>query len=107
MTENSVVVQIPGPHIRSQQNELIKELLVDHLQRGQHNLVLNFEGVEFVDSSFLGMMIVILKRATSVNGDLRICCLSPALSTIFSMMRLNRLFTIYQTVEDAQRSYDD
>ncbi|MGF1572548.1 MAG: STAS domain-containing protein, partial [Sumerlaeia bacterium] len=68
---------------------------------------LNFQGVEFVDSSFLGMVIVVLKRATSGGGDIRICCLSPALNTIFTMMRLNRLFTIYDTVEDAKRSYDD
>lgn len=105
MTDNYVVIPVPGPHVRAQQNEQMKELLVQHLQNGQANLILNFNGVEFVDSSFLGMMIVVLKRATSASGDLRLCCLSPSLNSIFLMMRLNRLFAIFDSVEDAQRSF--
>ncbi|MDX1973607.1 MAG: STAS domain-containing protein [Candidatus Sumerlaeia bacterium] len=107
MGSSVVVIQIPGPQVRSQQNEILKAELVQHLENGHSRIVLNFSGVDFVDSSFLGMIIVILKRATSVGGDVRICCLTPALTTIFSMMRLNRLFTLYPTLQEAEQSFDE
>jgi anti-anti-sigma factor len=67
--------------------------------------VLDFGEVEFVDSSFLGLMIVLLKRVTAEGGDLRLCRLQAPLRGIFELMRLDRLFAVYDTDTAAVESF--
>lgn len=99
------VVPVKGPRIRLEENEIIREQLLGHIAEGHTRLVLDFNEVEFVDSSFLGLLIIVLKRATAAGGDIRICCLQPPLQKIFQLMRLNRLFQIYGSRDEAVASF--
>lgn len=100
-----IVVEVTGPRIRLEENEAIREQLLSHIGQGHTRLVLDFKDVEFVDSSFLGLLIIVLKRATAAGGDIRICCLQPPLQNIFDLMRLNRLFQIHESREKAVASF--
>jgi len=104
-SQSPTVVVVPGPRIRLEENDVIRELLLGHITDGRTRLVLNFEQVEFVDSSFLGLLIIVLKRATAAGGDIRICCLQPSMRNIFELMRLNRLFEFHSTEEAALASF--
>lgn len=102
---NPVIIRVPGPRIRLEENEGLRESLLAQVGSGRTRLVLNFKDVEFVDSSFLGLMIIILKRVTGDGGDVRICCLQKPLESIFQLMRLDRLFSVYETEEAAVLSF--
>ncbi|MBX3728885.1 MAG: STAS domain-containing protein [Candidatus Sumerlaeia bacterium] len=100
-----LVVRVPGPRIRLQENEAVREMLMRHVNSGKNRIVLDFQDVEFVDSSFLGLMIVLLKRVTAQGGDLRLCHLQTPLRGIFELMRLDRLFAVYDTETAAVESF--
>jgi anti-anti-sigma factor len=99
------IVHVPGPRIRLEENDSLREDLLAHVAAGRTALILNFHEVEFVDSSFLGLMIIVLKRVTAYGGDVRICCLQKPLESIFELMRLDRLFSVYETEEAAVQSF--
>jgi anti-sigma B factor antagonist len=106
MTESApTVVNIPGPRMRLEESTGMRTELLRHLETGNTRLVLDFTQVDFVDSSFLGLLIIVLKRANADGGDVRICCLRPQLVSIFTLMRLDKLFRVFETRAEAIESF--
>ncbi len=99
------VVGLPGPRIKLDENQGIRQELLDYVSRGNARLVLDFTEVDFVDSSFLGFLIILLKRATASGGDIRLCAMRQPLRSTFDLMRLDRLFPLHETAEEAKHSY--
>ena len=64
-------------------------------------LVLDLERVEFIDSTGLGVMVGAAKRMRIVSGGFRIVCSQPHLNELFALTRLNEVFDLYETLEDA------
>ncbi len=99
------VVQVPGPRIRLEESGAVRAELLGLVEAGKNRLVLDFAEVDFVDSSFLGLLIIVLKRAMASGGDVRICCLRPQIVSIFNLMRLDKLFQIFETRAKAIESF--
>jgi anti-sigma B factor antagonist len=81
-------------------NELLK--LIDE---GKNKVIISLEKAEYVDSSFLGILVAGLKRATMKDGDLKIFGLQPAVKSMFELTRLYRIFDIFNTREEAVNSF--
>jgi anti-sigma B factor antagonist len=67
---------------------------------GALRIVLDLTHVEFIDSSGLSVLISILK-SLSGKGELMICSICNTVMTLFKLTRMDRIFKIYDTVEDA------
>ena len=72
---------------------------------GQHHFVIDLAGVPFMDSSGLACLVQLFKRVRIGEGDVRICALQPAVLRVFELVRLTRVFEIFETSEDACASY--
>ncbi len=75
------------------------------VEGGRINIAVNMEDVNFIDSSGLGALISSLRTARDSGGDLRVCSLTEQVSMVFQVMRLNKVFKIFDTKEDALRSF--
>jgi anti-anti-sigma factor len=76
--------------------------LFDHVDKvGRCNLVLDFTGVERLDSAFLAKLITLHKKIKAAGGQLALCHLSPVLSEIFKTLQLHRLLPIHSRKQDA------
>jgi len=64
-------------------------------------LLLDFSGVRHLSSSMIGKLINLKRKSVAVHGQVKICCLSPYLRTIFDVCRLDRVFDIYNDEQDA------
>jgi anti-sigma B factor antagonist len=67
----------------------------------QPRLVLDFSSVGQMSSSALGMLITLHKRLREKNGQLRLCGIQPAIYEVFVITRLNEIFQICQTRQEA------
>ena len=67
----------------------------------QTRLVLDFSSVGQMSSSALGMLITLHKRLREKNGQLRLCGIQPAIYEVFVITRLNEIFQICQTRQEA------
>ena len=55
----------------------------------------------FLDSTALGVLVGVLKRARTEGGELRIVCNQPRVRKVFEITRLDSAFDLCSSVEDA------
>jgi len=64
-------------------------------------LLIDFKGVPYIDSSGLATFVEGLKRMMSYGGRLKLIGLLEGLKEIFSFSKLDKVFEIYGSFEDA------
>lgn len=79
----------------------LREQLVELSAEGHHHLVIDLEGVEFLDSTGLGVLVGGLKRVRAHEGSLQIVCTRDRLLKIFRITGLNKVFPIHDGVANA------
>jgi anti-anti-sigma factor len=81
----------------------LKDRLFSEIENGNIHIIIDFSYVEFVDSSFIGALVAGLKQVKSRQGEIKISGLHPHVRITFELTRLDHLFKIYQTIEQAMR----
>ncbi|HET9443417.1 MAG TPA: STAS domain-containing protein [Acidimicrobiales bacterium] len=79
----------------------LREKLVELVTQGKHRIVVDLEGVEFLDSTGLGVLVGGLKRVRSHNGDLSLVCTQHRILKVFEITGLTKVFSIHDNVESA------
>jgi anti-sigma B factor antagonist len=80
-----------------------KGRMVDWINSGNLRIVLDLSHVEFIDSSGLGAIVSTLKTIGE-KGNLVICGIQKTVSTLFQLTRMNRVFQIFSTQEEALKA---
>jgi anti-sigma B factor antagonist len=79
----------------------LRDRLVELINSGHYHLIINLEGVDFLDSTGLGVLVGALKRVRAHQGSLRLVCTQERLLKIFRITGLAKVFPIYASVEEA------
>jgi len=79
----------------------LRETLVELASQGAQHVVVDLDGVDFLDSTGLGVLIGGMKRLRGLDGDLTLVCTQPRILKVFEITGLNRAFTIFESVDDA------
>jgi anti-sigma B factor antagonist len=83
--------------------ECIGERIRDLIQSGCRQLVLDFTIVQRMSSHMLGQLVVLLKRMLAAGGKMVLCSLSPEVRSTFTLLRLDRIFSVRDTEAEALR----
>ena len=68
-------------------------------------VLLNFEAVDYIDSSGLACLIDLSRLLKSIQGIVFMSNLSPKVSSIFSITKLDKIFKIFDTEEEALKNF--
>ena len=80
----------------------IGERLQGLVAKADHpKFILDFTCVGHMSSSALGMLITLHKRIREKNGELRLSGIQPPIYEVFVITRLNEIFQICQSKEEA------
>src|SRR5688500_12258770 len=79
----------------------LREQLVELVSQGKHRIVVDLEGVEFLASTGLGVLVGGLKRVRTHDGDLGLVCTQHRILKVFEITGLTKVFSIHDTVDDA------
>jgi anti-sigma B factor antagonist len=79
----------------------LRELLIELVNTGFYQLVVNMEKVEFLDSTGLGVLVGGLKRVRAHDGSLDLVCTQERILKIFRITGLTKVFGIHDTVGEA------
>jgi len=82
-------------------NEIGEQISAMIAKSPSPKIVMDFSGVAHMSSSALGMLITLHKRIREKGGELRLCGIQPAILEVFVITRLNEIFAISQTREQA------
>jgi anti-anti-sigma factor len=106
--EHQDIIVVKVSLVRATMNEAedFKEMLTKNIQLGRHNLIIDLTECEFIDSTFLGTLVVALKKVTNLGGDLRLVGFQPAVHSMFELTRMYRVFETFKTVEKALLSFE-
>ncbi|HKI79561.1 MAG TPA: STAS domain-containing protein [Ignavibacteriaceae bacterium] len=85
--------------------EEFKLTLTQDIESGCRKIIVDISESEFIDSTFLGALVVSLKKITSLGGDLRLVGFQPAVHSMFELTRMYRVFESYKTKEEAIKSF--
>ena len=64
-------------------------------------IILNLEGVPFIDSSGLGLLVRFLNRTRTVNGSLKLCAVPDRMAEVLRVTKLSTLFDSHHTEAEA------
>jgi anti-sigma B factor antagonist len=67
-------------------------------------VVFELSDLKFVDSSGLGALLSCLRQLNASGGALKLCSLAKPVRALFELVRMHRVFEIFNTQEEAIRS---
>ena len=68
-------------------------------------IVVNLSNVSYVDSSGLATLVEMLKKTRSYDAKLRLASLAPKVKSLFEITKLEQLFDIFDTEEEASANF--
>jgi len=98
------IVRIDGQLIVGNRQEL-KDLVQAAMDRGERRILIDFSRTGYIDSSGLGALVSISKRIRELGGELRLSGLNEDLRSLFELTKLDTLFAIAETPQQALASF--
>lgn len=80
----------------------LKESLVEQVESGCTRIIVDLDGVGFIDSSGLGVLVGGLRRAKERDGTIRLVCTRDNILKIFRITGLDKVFAIFENAEEAR-----
>jgi anti-sigma B factor antagonist len=79
----------------------LRQHLVELASSGAATAVVDLAGVDFLDSTGLGVLVSGLKRFRTIGGDLLLVCTHRRVLKVFEITGLTNVFSIHGTVAEA------
>lgn len=94
------IVSLPGEHLDASRTEEFKRDIAPVLE-GVRFAVFDLSRLSFVDSAGIGALLSCLRRLNALEGDLKLFGLLPQVRGVFELTRMQRIFDIFDTEEEA------
>lgn len=99
--DNGATVVAPTGRLDVAGAPALKDAISELLKDGPQRVVIDMEGVSFVDSTGLGSVIAALKQIRGTQGELRLAAPNQQVRVVLELTTLDRVFPYYATVEEA------
>ena len=100
MKDGVQIVRVGAPRIDAAGAIQFKEAMRTETAKGDGRVILDLGAVDFIDSSGLGAIVAAMKQ---LDGDRRLdlASLSPTVDKVFRLTRMDTVFRLYPTLDDA------
>jgi anti-anti-sigma factor len=83
-----------------------RKILIDDVNKGFKKIIVDIRECEFIDSTFLGVLVFALKEIAKIQGDVRIVKSDSTIGILMEKVGTLKVFNVFNTVEDAVESFD-
>jgi anti-sigma B factor antagonist len=97
----TLIVAINDSRLDAAVAEEFKAKLLAHIESGEQRLVINMKNVAFVDSTGMTAIVSVLKKLVQSGGNLAVCEVGPRLEKLFQITKLDKVFNMCPSEEDA------
>ena len=105
--DRAVVIKPNASRVDIEVAPQFRHALLQLVEQGHRSLVVDMSEVSFIDSSGLGALVSALKalKTQDRNGDIRLANVQQPVVALLEIIRLQRVFTSYASVEQAVSSF--
>ncbi len=100
-----VVLDLKGKITLGEGDELLRDKVNSLLNQGRRKIVLNLEGVPYIDSAGLGEVVRTYTTVSRQGGSLKLLNLTKRITDLLSITKLLTVFETFDTEADAVRSF--
>lgn len=98
--QDVTVVEVSGRMIGGEEISLLRER-IKWLFHSTTNIILNLSGITFIDSAGLGVLVSMWTSSKSVGRVLKLASVHGKVKQVLEVTRLNSIFEIYETTDEA------
>jgi anti-sigma B factor antagonist len=100
-----VVLDLKGKITLGEGDELLKDKVNSLVNQGHRKLVLNLEGVPYIDSAGLGEIVRTYTTVSRQSGSLKLLNLTKRITDLLSITKLLTVFETFDSESEAVRSF--
>src|SRR5215510_8992974 len=99
------VLDLKGKITLGEGDEALRERINQLLQKGSKKILLNLEGVPYIDSAGLGEVVRTYTTVSRQGGQLKLVNLTKRITDLLMITKLLTVFETFDTEQDALKSY--
>ena len=99
------VVDIEGKITIGEGDMVLRDRVVELLDKGSHAIVLNLERVTYMDSAGIGELVACYKRAKEKGGTVKLLNPSGKVLDLLTLTKLEEVFETYRQEQEAVGSF--
>jgi anti-anti-sigma factor len=100
--DSFALLEVSG-RVDSENAETLKNYLVE-LGKREQQILIDCSAMDYISSTGLGALLMLLKLNQKGGGTLRLFGLSPRIAEVFEISGFNKLFSICPCLDDARRA---
>jgi len=99
------VLDLKGKMTLGEGDEMLKDKINSLLAAGKKKLLLNLEGVPYIDSAGLGEVVRTYTTVSRQGGSLKLLNLTKRIEDLLSITKLLTVFDTFDSEQEAIKSY--
>ena len=99
------ILDLKGKITLGEGDELLKKEIDSLIQKDQKKLLLNLEGVPYIDSAGLGEIVRTYTTVSRQGGKLKLLNLTKRIQDLLAITKLLTVFETYESEPDAIKSF--
>jgi anti-sigma B factor antagonist len=99
------ILDLKGKITLGEGDELLKKEIDSLIQKDQKKLLLNLEGVPYIDSAGLGEIVRTYTTVSRQGGKLKLLNLTKRIQDLLAITKLLTVFETYESEPDAVKSF--
>jgi anti-sigma B factor antagonist len=107
VVDRVMVVDLRGRITLGEETEALRGRVKQLVEAGHTRIILNLEGVDYIDSVGLSTLVSSYTSARKQGGDVKLLHLTKRVHDLLQITRLSTVFEIYDSLEEAQRSFGE
>lgn len=105
VVEGVTILDLKGKMTLGEGDELLKDKINSLLANSRKKLVLNLEGVPYIDSAGLGEIVRTYTTVSRQGGSLKLLNLTKRIEDLLSITKLLTVFETFDTEAEAIKSF--
>jgi anti-sigma B factor antagonist len=98
---NAAIIHLKGRLMGGPDAKHISDKIHQIIDKGMKNVVLDMSGVNFINSTGMGILISSYVTMKNCGGDLKLASIDNKIQGVLSITKLNQVLDEYKTIDDA------
>lgn len=104
---NDIVVQVVNlSRATYREASQLKKSLDELILTKHKKIIVDISQCEFIDSTFLGVLVLSLKSIAKIDGDIRLIKPAEVVKTLMEKSGTLNVFNLYESLEEAIKSFE-